>query len=171
MDYKKHIELIDDYPVKGVQFKDITPLMQNGEVYQRAIDEMAEYVKSKDVDVIAAPEARGFVVGCPIAYALNKSFVPVRKSGKLPRMVVETNYGLEYGKASLAIHKDAINPGDRVLITDDLLATGGTIDATIQLVEELGGEVVGCAFLIELAYLEHGEKLKNYDVYSLMTYD
>ncbi|SDI85452.1 adenine phosphoribosyltransferase [Natribacillus halophilus] len=171
MDYKPYIEIIEDYPTKGVRFKDITPLMQNGEVYKKAIEDMAEYAKAKDVDVIAAPEARGFVVGCPMAYVLQKSFVPVRKAGKLPREVVETDYGLEYGKASLAIHKDAIKAGNRVLITDDLLATGGTIEATIQLVEELGGEVVGCAFLIELAYLERGEKLKAYDVYSLMTYE
>ncbi|MBB6449500.1 adenine phosphoribosyltransferase [Geomicrobium halophilum] len=170
MDYKQHIKIIEDYPTEGVQFKDITPLLQNGEVYKQAIDDLAEYVKSRNANVIAGPEARGFVLGCPIAYTLQKSFVPVRKAGKLPRPVVETHYGLEYGKASLAIHSDAIQPGDRVIITDDLLATGGTIEATIQLVEELGGAVVGCAFLIELAYIDRGEELQDYDVFSLMTY-
>ncbi|EZH67972.1 adenine phosphoribosyltransferase [Bacillaceae bacterium JMAK1] len=170
MDYKEHIKIIDNYPKEGIQFKDITPLLQNGPAYKKAIDEMTEYVKTKNVDIVVGPEARGFVVGCPIAYSLEKSFVPVRKTGKLPREVVTEDYGLEYGKDTLAIHADSIKEGDRVIITDDLLATGGTIEATIKLVEKLGGVVVGCAFLIELQYIDSRAKIKDYDVFSLIRY-
>lgn len=119
---------------------------------------------------MVGPEARGFIVGCPVSYSLEVGFAPVRKEGKLPREVIKVDYGLEYGTNVLTIHKDAIQPGQRVLITDDLLATGGTIEATIKLVEELGGIVVGCAFLVELSYLNGKEKLKDYDVLTLMTY-
>ncbi|GAK11320.1 adenine phosphoribosyltransferase [Geomicrobium sp. JSM 1781026] len=170
MDYKEHITIIEDYPTEGIQFKDITPLLQNGPAYRSAILEMSEYVKERKADIIVGPEARGFVVGCPIAFQLEKSFVPVRKAGKLPRKVVQADYGLEYGNDTLAIHEDSIKPGDRVIITDDLLATGGTIEATIKLVEKLGGEVVGCAFLIELAYIDSRSKIKDYDVFSLISY-
>ncbi|WP_238544768.1 adenine phosphoribosyltransferase [Geomicrobium sp. JCM 19037] len=124
MDYKEHITIIEDYPTEGIQFKDITPLLQNGPAYRSAILEMSEYVKERKADIIVGPEARGFVVGCPIAFQLEKSFVPVRKAGKLPRKVVQADYGLEYGNDTLAIHEDSIKPGDRVIITDDLLATG-----------------------------------------------
>lgn len=171
MDYKKHITVIEDYPQKGVSFKDITTLMQNGEVYQQAIHDMAAFARQKNIDVVVGPEARGFVVGCPIAYALGKGFVPVRKKGKLPRETVDADYGLEYGKDTLSIHKDAIQAGQKVLITDDLLATGGTIRATIDLVEQLGGEVAGLAFLIELRYLDGRKGIDQYDLYSLMTYE
>lgn len=171
MDYKRYITVIEDYPIEGVKFKDITTLMQNGKVYQQAINDIVEYAKNKDVDIIVGPEARGFIVGCPVAYALGVGFAPVRKDGKLPREVVKVEYGLEYGKDVLTLHKDAIEPGQKVLITDDLLATGGTIEATIKLVEQLGGEVVGIAFLIELAYLKGRERLKGYDVFTLMTYE
>lgn len=171
MDFKNHITIVENYPEKGIQFKDITTLLQNGRAYKKAIDEMITYAKQKEVDVIVGPEARGFVVGCPIAYALNIGFVPVRKAGKLPREVLTVDYGLEYGKDSLAIHHDAIKKGERVLITDDLLATGGTIEATVQLVEKLGGEVVGLAFLIELGYLNARKRLEQYDLYSLMIYE
>lgn len=170
MDYKKHIKIVQDWPKEGIQFKDITPLMNNGEAFRRAIDEIIQYAKDKEVDLIVGPEARGFIIGCPVAYALETGFVPVRKEGKLPREVIKVDYGLEYGKNVLTIHKDAVQPGQKVLITDDLLATGGTIEATIQLVEHLGGIVVGCAFLIELSYLNGMEKLKGYDVLTLMRY-
>lgn len=171
MGYKQHIKIVDDWPQEGVQFKDITPLMANGPAFKVAVKDIATYAKEKDVDVIVGPEARGFIVGCPVAYELELGFIPVRKKGKLPREVVEVDYGLEYGENTLAIHRDAIKEGDRVLITDDLLATGGTIEATIKLVEELGGIVVGCAFLIELGYLNGISKLKGYDVLTLMKYD
>ncbi|MCR6096972.1 adenine phosphoribosyltransferase [Salipaludibacillus agaradhaerens] len=170
MDFKQYITVVEDFPKEGIRFKDITTLMENGEIYKKAIDDMANFAKEKDVDVIVGPEARGFVVGCPISYALGIGFVPVRKAGKLPREVLEVDYGLEYGKDSLNIHKDAIKPGQNVLITDDLLATGGTIEATIKMVETLGGKVVGIAFMIELGYLDGRDKLKNYDVFSLVTY-
>ncbi len=171
MDFKKYITIVEDYPKEGIRFKDITTLMQNGPAYKAAINEMADYAREKNVDVIVGPEARGFVVGCPIAYALDAGFVPVRKVGKLPREVLTVEYGLEYGKDSLTIHRDSIQQGQRVLIADDLLATGGTIEATIKLVEELGGEVVGIAFMIELGYLDGRDRLDGYDVFSLMTYN
>lgn len=171
MDYKRYITVIEDYPIEGVKFKDITTLMQNGKVYQQAINDIVAYAKKKEVDIIVGPEARGFIVGGPVAYALGVGFAPVRKDGKLPREVVKVEYGLEYGKDVLTLHKDAIQPGQKVLVTDDLLATGGTIEATIKLVEQLGGEVVGIAFLIELAYLNGRERLKEYDIFTLMTYE
>ncbi|NEU31564.1 adenine phosphoribosyltransferase [bacterium LRH843] len=171
MDFKKHITIVENYPKEGIKFKDITTLMQNGAAYKAAINEVVDYANKKQVDVVVGPEARGFVVGCPIAYALEAGFVPVRKAGKLPREVLSVNYGLEYGKDSLTIHRDSIKKGQRVLIADDLLATGGTIEATIKLVEELGGEVVGVAFLIELGYLDGRSRLGKYDVFSLMTYN
>ncbi|WP_017728620.1 adenine phosphoribosyltransferase [Halalkalibacterium ligniniphilum] len=171
MDFKNYITIVEDYPKEGIRFKDITTLMQDGEVYKKAIDEMAAFAKEKKADIIVGPEARGFVVGCPIAYSLGKGFIPVRKAGKLPREVISVDYGLEYGKDSLTIHRDAIQKGQRVMITDDLLATGGTIEATIKMVEQLGGEVAGIAFMIELGYLDGREKLKGYDIFSLMKYE
>lgn len=170
MDYKKYITLVEDWPKEGVQFKDITTLMDNGTAYKSAVDEIVKYAKDKQVDLIVGPEARGFIVGCPVSYALEIGFAPVRKEGKLPREVIKVDYGLEYGQDVLTIHKDAITPGQRVLITDDLLATGGTIEATVKLVEALGGVVVGCAFFIELAYLNGRDKLDGYDVLTLMEY-
>ncbi|TWI56274.1 adenine phosphoribosyltransferase [Halalkalibacter nanhaiisediminis] len=171
MDFKKYITIVEDYPKEGIRFKDITTLMQDGQAYKAAINEMAEYARAKQADVVVGPEARGFVVGCPIAYALDAGFVPVRKPGKLPREVLKVDYGLEYGKDSLTIHRDSIKKGQRVLIADDLLATGGTIEATIKMVEELGGDVVGIAFMIELGYLDGRDRLDGYDVFSLMTYN
>jgi adenine phosphoribosyltransferase len=171
MDYKEFIEIVEDWPQEGVSFKDITPLMADGDAFHRAVDDIAEFAKEKNVEVIVGPEARGFIIGCPVSYSLGVGFVPVRKKGKLPREVIQVDYGLEYGENVLAIHKDAIKPGQRVLITDDLLATGGTIEATIKLVEALGGVVVGCAFLIELSYLNGIDKLTGYEVLSLMKYE
>lgn len=171
MEFKQYIEIVKDWPKQGVEFKDITPLMNNGKAYKAAVDEIVTYAQEKEIDLIVGPEARGFIVGCPVSYALEVGFVPVRKEGKLPREVIKQNYGLEYGENVLTIHADAVKKGQRVLITDDLLATGGTIEATIKLVESLGGIVVGCAFLIDLAYLGGMEKLEGYDVLTLMSYE
>lgn len=170
MDYKQHVKIVNDWPKEGIEFKDITPLMDNGKAFKSAVDEIVTFAKEQKADIIVGPEARGFIIGCPVAYALEIGFAPVRKEGKLPREVIKVDYGLEYGKNILTIHKDAIKPGQRVLITDDLLATGGTIEATIKLVEQLGGIVIGCAFLIELSYLNGMDKLEGYKVRSLMTY-
>ncbi|KKE80545.1 adenine phosphoribosyltransferase [Bacilli bacterium] len=170
MDYKNYIEIVQNYPKEGIVFKDITPLMNDGDAYKAAINDIVKYAMDKEVDIVVGPEARGFIIGCPVSYALGIGFAPVRKEGKLPREVIKVDYGLEYGKDILTIHKDAIKPGQRVLITDDLLATGGTIEATIKLVEELGGIVAGCAFIIELSYLKGMDKLKDYDVFTLMRY-
>lgn len=170
MNYKEYITIVPDWPKEGIKFKDITTLMDNGEAFKSAVDDIVEYAKDKSIDVIVGPEARGFIIGCPVAYALGIGFAPVRKEGKLPREVIKVEYGLEYGKDVLTMHKDAIRPGQRVLITDDLLATGGTMDATIKLVEQLGGEVVGLAFLVELTYLDGRDKLKGHDVLTLTQY-
>ena len=170
MDLKNYIEIVEDWPKPGIKFKDITPLMANGTAYKEATDKIVAYAKEKEIDIIVGPEARGFIIGCPVAYAMGIGFAPVRKEGKLPRETIKVQYGLEYGSDVLTLHKDAIKPGQRVLITDDLLATGGTMDATIKLVEQLGGVVAGLAFLVELSYLEGREKLKGYDILTLMEY-
>ncbi|WP_100402243.1 adenine phosphoribosyltransferase [Bacillus sp. FJAT-42315] len=171
MDLRQFIKIVPDWPKSGIKFKDITPLMDNGEAFRYATDQIVEYAKEKQIDLVVGPEARGFIVGCPVAYSLGIGFAPVRKEGKLPRETVKVEYGLEYGKDVLTIHKDAVKPGQRVLITDDLLATGGTIEATIQLVEQLGGVVAGIAFLIELEYLNGRSKLDGYDVLTLLPYE
>ncbi|MFF2480515.1 adenine phosphoribosyltransferase [Paenibacillus sp. NPDC058071] len=171
MNFKDHIRVILDYPQPGIRFKDITTLLNNGEVYRAAIEEMRKLVQHLEIDVIAGPEARGFVIGAPLALALGVGFVPIRKPGKLPGETIEAGYDLEYGKDSLAMHKDAIKPGQRVLIADDLLATGGTIATSINLVKQLGGQVIGAAFLIELGYLTGREKLEGIEVVSLMKYE
>ncbi|MDQ0161228.1 adenine phosphoribosyltransferase [Bacillus alveayuensis] len=170
MDLKKYITIVPDFPKEGIQFKDITTLMDNGEAYKYATDQIVQYAREKEIDIVVGPEARGFIIGCPVAYSLGVGFAPVRKEGKLPRETIKVEYGLEYGKDALTIHKDAIKEGQRVLITDDLLATGGTIEATIKLVEQLGGVVAGIAFLIELSYLEGRKKLEGYDIFTLMKY-
>lgn len=170
MDLKKYVTIVEDWPKPGIKFKDITTLMDNGEAYRYATDRIVDYAKERNIDIVVGPEARGFIIGCPVAYSLGVGFAPVRKEGKLPRETVKVNYGLEYGSDVLTIHKDAIKPGQRVLITDDLLATGGTIDATIKLVEQLGGVVAGIAFLIELSYLDGRNKLDGYDILTLMEY-
>ncbi|MBO8172624.1 MAG: adenine phosphoribosyltransferase [Bacillaceae bacterium] len=171
MNYKDYIRVIPDFPEKGIRFKDITTLLKDGKAYQQAIEDMAAFVADREIDLVAGPEARGFVIGAPLAYKLGVGFVPIRKAGKLPAETIQVDYSLEYGKDALAIHTDAIQPGQRVLIADDLLATGGTINSTIQLVEKLGGKVAGVAFLIELKYLNGRDKLKEYDVFSLVQYD
>lgn len=170
MNFKDYIRVIPDFPQPGIRFKDITTLLKDGEAYRAAIDALKELVKDKQIDLIAGPEARGFVIGAPLALALGVGFVPIRKSGKLPGETVEAAYDLEYGKDRLAIHKDAIQPGQKILIADDLLATGGTISTTIGLINQLGGDIVGAAFLIELSYLNGRDKLGGIDVASLVTY-
>ncbi|MRI84900.1 adenine phosphoribosyltransferase [Fundicoccus ignavus] len=170
MNLKDYIAKVDNYPEEGIIFRDITPLMANGEAFKEATQQIVNYAKELGADVVVGPEARGFIVGCPVAYALEIGFVPVRKKGKLPREIIEVDYSLEYGSNTLTMHKDALIPGQKVLITDDLLATGGTIKATIDLVEALGGVVVGCAFLIELEDLNGRDKIAGYDIKTLMTY-
>jgi adenine phosphoribosyltransferase len=170
MDLKEFVAIVPDWPKEGIKFKDITPLMADGEAYKYATDQIVTYAREREVDLIVGPEARGFIIGCPVAYSLGVGFAPVRKEGKLPRETIKVDYGLEYGKDVLTIHKDAIKPGQRVLIVDDLLATGGTIEATIKLVEELGGVVAGIAFLIELSYLDGRSKLDNYDIKAILNY-
>jgi len=171
MRFREKIRVIEDFPQPGVSFKDITTLLKEGSLYKQAIDAMAEAVRQWNPEVVVGPEARGFVIGAPVAYALGLGFVPIRKAGKLPAESIEVNYDLEYGSDRLGIHKDAIRPGQRVVIMDDLLATGGTISTAIQLVEQLQGEVVGLAFLIELCYLNGRQKLSEYPVYSLVQYE
>lgn len=171
MNLKDYIASIPDYPEKGIIFRDISPLMADGAAYREATKQIVDYAKEKQIDMVVGPEARGFIVGCPVAYELGVGFAPARKKGKLPRKTIEASYALEYGTASLTLHEDAIKPGQRVLICDDLLATGGTIAATIELVERLGGVVVGCAFLIELKDLHGRDKINSkYEVLTLMEY-
>jgi len=171
LDLKDSIRVIPDFPQPGISFKDITTLLKDGELYRRAINELKELVAHMKIDVIAGPEARGFVIGAPLAYALGVGFVPIRKSGKLPYETIEVGYGLEYGTDCLAVHTDAIKPGQNVLIADDLLATGGTISTSVNLVEQLGGKVVGAAFLIELVQLAGRNKLPDVEIVSLLTYE
>ena len=170
MDLKKYVALVEDYPKPGIKFRDITPLVGNGEAYKYATDKVVEFAKEHNIDLVVGPEARGFIFGCPVSYALGVGFAPVRKPGKLPREVIEYAYDLEYGSNVLCMHKDSVKPGQRVLIVDDLLATGGTIEATVKLIEELGGVVAGLAFLIELEDLKGKEKLEGYPVLTLMKY-
>lgn len=170
MDLKKVIREVENFPKEGINFKDITTLMQDGEAFKYTIDQFVNELKDKNVDIIVGPEARGFLMGTPVAYALGVGFVPVRKPGKLPHETERYEYGLEYGTDVLEIHKDAIKPGQRVAIVDDLLATGGTMEAAAKLIEKLGGEVVSMQFLIELDFLNGREKLSKYDVNSLIKY-
>ncbi|MCM3272881.1 adenine phosphoribosyltransferase [Paenibacillus elgii] len=170
MNFKDYIRVIEDFPQPGISFKDITTLLRDGQAYKAVIEELARLLKDKEIDCIAGPEARGFVIGAPLAIALGVGFVPIRKSGKLPGGTIEADYALEYGKDKLAMHNDAIAPGQKVLIADDLLATGGTIATSINLVKQLGGEVVGAAFLIELLELNGRDKLDGIEVFSLVQY-
>lgn len=170
MDFNEYIRVIPDFPQPGISFKDITTLLKEGKAYRAAIEALQELVKEKEIDLIAGPEARGFVVGAPLAYSMGVGFIPIRKSGKLPGDTIEEDYALEYGKDKLAMHTDAIQPGQRVLIADDLLATGGTISTSINLVRRLGGQVVGAAFLIELMELKGRDQLDGIDVFSLLKY-
>lgn len=170
MDLKRYIREVKDFPKEGIDFKDITTLINDGEAFKFTIDKFVEYLKDKEVDIIVGPEARGFLMGAPVSYGLGIGFVPVRKPGKLPYETESFSYGLEYGEDTIEIHKDSIKKGQRVAILDDLLATGGTVEATAKLVEKLGGEVVSMNFLIELEFLNGRERLKNYDINSLIKY-
>lgn len=170
MDLANYIADIPDFPQEGILFRDITPLMANGEAFQEACRKLAEFAKKVGADVIVGPESRGFIFGCPVAYELGIGFVPVRKPGKLPRETVSVKYDLEYGSNELHMHKDGIQEGQKVLIIDDLLATGGTVKATIDIVRELGGNVVGCAFLIELEDLKGRDALENVETLTLLKY-
>lgn len=171
MDLSNKIRVIENFPKDGISFKDITTLIGDGAGLRQSIDLIANHLKDKKVDVIVGPEARGFIFGVPVAYALGVGFVPVRKKGKLPCETVSVDYGLEYGTDTLEIHKDGIKPGQKIAIVDDLLATGGTIKAVADLVESVGGEVVSLDFAIELTGLKGREKLENYDIYTLVDYE
>jgi len=171
MDLAAKIRDIPDFPKEGIVFKDITPLLQDAESLRYAVDQLAEFGVGKKIDVVVGAEARGFILGATLAYTLGAGFVPARKPGKLPFLTVAAEYDLEYGTDSLEVHSDAIVPGTRVLVHDDLLATGGTARAKCDLVEKLGGEVVGVSFIIELSFLNGREKLKEYDILSLIKYD
>ncbi len=169
-DLVSKIRDIPDFPKPGIQFKDITTLLKDGPSFKAAIDGLLAQIGDRKVDAVVGMESRGFIFGAPIAYALGVGFVPVRKLGKLPADVVSVEYDLEYGSATLEMHKDAITPGARVLIVDDLLATGGTVAGTIELVKQLRGEIVALAFLIELTFLKGRERLQGYDVLTLIRY-
>jgi adenine phosphoribosyltransferase len=171
MNLKDYVATIANYPKEGIMFRDITPLMGDGEAYKYACDKITEFAKSKGATVIVGPEARGFIFGCPVANKLKVGFVPVRKPGKLPRKTISEEYELEYGSNTLAIHDDALTAGDKVVIVDDLLATGGTALATAHLCEKAGAEVVGFCFVIDLVDLKGRQVLKDYEVYSLLEYE
>jgi adenine phosphoribosyltransferase len=170
MDLKALVREIPDFHKQGISFKDITTLIKDGPAFRQAIDLMADYFTAKQPDVIVGAESRGFLLGAPLAYKLGCGFVLVRKPGKLPAAVERVSYDLEYGQDSLEIHRDAIEPGQKVLVVDDLLATGGTVTATIELIKKLSGNILGCAFLIELDFLKGRERLTGYDVLSLIHY-
>jgi adenine phosphoribosyltransferase len=165
------IREIKDFPTEGVLFKDITTLLKDAQAFRLVIDQLAERYRNEGVEVVVAVESRGFIFGGALAHQLQAGFVPVRKLGKLPGKTIEVEYELEYGRDALAIHEDAIRPGQRVLAVDDLLATGGTMSATLRLLELLGGQVVGVAFLIELGFLRGRDKLKSYPLHSLIVYE
>ncbi|MDY7039850.1 MAG: adenine phosphoribosyltransferase [Chloroflexota bacterium] len=170
MDLASLIRDVPDFPKPGILFKDITTLTKDPDAFQVAIDAMLDYCEDITVDVVVAVESRGYIFGGALAYELGAGFIPVRKLGKLPAETIRVEYSLEYGTEVLEMHKDAIEPGQKVLVVDDLLATGGTAKATIDLVEQLGGEVVSVLFLIDLAFLNGMEKLQDYDVYSLIQF-
>lgn len=170
MNLKEYIADIPNFPKEGILFRDVTPLMADGKAFKEACDRMIAFAKEVGADVIVGPESRGFIFGCPVAYELGIGFVPVRKPGKLPRETVSVSYDLEYGSNELHVHKDGVTKGQKVLIVDDLLATGGTVEATVEIIKQLGGEVVGCAFLIELSDLHGRDLLKDINILSIMTY-
>lgn len=171
MDIKSKIRIIEGFPKEGISFKDITTLLLDGSAYKQAILQCIDKLKDVEYDVIVGPEARGFLMGAPMSVITEKGFIPIRKPGKLPAETIQYEYELEYGTDVLEIHKDAIKPGDKVLVVDDLLATGGTAKAVCKLIENLGGEVAGLAFLIELNFLNGRQVLEEYDVYTVVEYD
>lgn len=168
---ESYVRSIQDFPEPGIVFRDVTSVLQDKDGLKLAIDQMQELLNGLDFDVIVGPESRGFIFGVPIAYNLNKAFVPIRKKGKLPCETISMDYDLEYGKATIEMHKDAIKPGQKIVIVDDLIATGGTIEAITKLIEMLGGEVIKIIFLMELKGLKGREKLTGYDVDALIQYE
>ena len=171
LDLKKCIRTIPHFPKKGIMFRDITTLIQDGPAFKKVVDKIADKYKNKKIDIVVGTESRGFIVGSAVAYKLGKGFALVRKKGKLPWKTISATYELEYGTDTVEMHKDAIKKGQRVLIVDDLLATGGTASAAVDLVKKLGGKVVGIAFIIELVDLKGRDKLKGYDIFSLVEYE
>ena len=170
MNFKDYIRVIEDFPKPGISFKDITTLLKNGPLYHQALNRIIEETRAWQPDLVVGPEARGFLVAAPVAYALEIGFVPVRKSGKLPGKVVSETYALEYGFDTLEVHSEAIQRGQRVVSLDDLLATGGTTAATAKLINKIGAEVVGMSFMIELTFLEGRKKCGDIPIFSLMQY-
>ncbi len=170
MDLKAKIREIEGFPKEGINFKDITTLLLDGEALQYTVDQMAAAIEGLNCDIVVGPEARGFIFGTALSYATGLPFAPIRKPGKLPAETASYSYDLEYGTDTLQIHIDAIKPGDKVVLVDDLLATGGTIEAATKLVEQLGGQVVKIIFLIELSFLNGRDKLKDYNITSLVQY-
>lgn len=166
-----YVRSIPDFPEPGIIFRDVTSILQDADGLKLAIDSIQEHLKDVEVDVIVGTESRGFIFGVPVAYNLHKPFVPVRKKGKLPCETISRSYDLEYGSATIEIHRDAIRPGQKVVLIDDLIATGGTIEAAAKMIEELGGEVVKIIFLMELAGLKGRERLKDYNVESVICYE
>jgi adenine phosphoribosyltransferase len=170
MNLKDYIANVPDFPKKGIQFKDITPLIGDGKAFKYATEQFVEFAKKVNADIIVGPDARGFIFGCPVATTLEIGFVPVRKPNKLPRETISYSYDLEYGSNTLCVHKGDIKKGQRVLIVDDLLATGGTIEAAVHLIEQSGGIVAGTAFLVELTDLNGRDKLKGHEILTLMRF-
>ena len=168
---EEYVRSIPDFPEKGIVFRDITSVLQDAEGLKLSIDSMIKLLDGVEFDVVAGTESRGFIFGVPIAYAMGKPFVPIRKKGKLPCETISAEYDLEYGSAEIEMHRDAVRPGQRVVIVDDLIATGGTIGACTKLIEELGGEVAKIIFLMELAGLKGRDKLQGYDVEAVITYE
>lgn len=166
-----YVASIPDFPEEGIIFRDVTTILEDPDGLSLAVDGVRKMLEGVEYDSVIGPESRGFIFGVPVAYAEHKGFIPVRKKGKLPREVLSMDYALEYGTATIEIHKDSIKPGQKIVIIDDLIATGGTIEAIIKLVEELGGEIVKICFIMELAGLEGREKLRDYDVESLIVYE
>ncbi len=171
MDLRQHIRDVPNFPKPGILFRDITPLLAHPGAFRESVRQLADHYRGQNVTAIAAAEARGFIFAAPLSLELNAGFVPVRKPGKLPFEKQSFHYDLEYGTDTLEIHTDAFSKGDRVLLVDDLLATGGTMNACARLVEQSGAEVVGCAFIVELSFLNGRSKLEQYDVFSLLQYD
>lgn len=171
IDLKKTIRAVPDFPKKGIIFRDITTLMQDPQAFKKSCDILYERYKDANIDKIAGIDARGFVFGAVLAYKLNKGFIPVRKKGKLPHDIITEKYKLEYGESELEMHRDSVRKGEKIVIIDDLIATGGTVKATANMIEQLGGEVVECAFVVELPELNGRKILDKYKVYSILNFE
>jgi adenine phosphoribosyltransferase len=171
MELAQLVRAIPDFPIPGILFRDITTLIRDGEAFQEAIDSLVEHYRDTDIEVVAGIEARGWIFGAPLAYEMGAGFIPIRKPSKLPAEKISVSYALEYGANTLEMHRDALEPGTKVLLVDDLLATGGSAQGAVQLIEKLGGKVIGLAFLIELVDLHGRDKLKGYDVFSLIQFE